>query len=154
MARILDAMMGSKYSIHDLSRCKGEGNANLARFNMPLELGMAMARRHLSRRAADKHDWLVLVPHGHPYQAFISDISGFDPGTHDGSGPGIVTTVMTWLATRPDAVSTPNPQQVIALLPDFEEEIRTLRESWGSSPPWADIMSACLRLTRRFDSDA
>jgi hypothetical protein len=154
MARILHAIMGSKYSIHDLSRCKGEGDANLARFNMPLELGIAMACRHISRRAADKHDWLVLVPSGHQYQAFISDVSGFDPAMHDGSVPGIVTTVMAWLATRPDADRTPNPQQVVALLPDFDKEIRALRDTWGPFPPWADIIRACLRVTKRFDAGA
>lgn len=79
-----------------------EGDANPARLNMPLELGIAMAHRYLSRRAADRHDWLILVPLGHRYQAFISDISGFDPVTYDGSVPGIVTTVMAWLATRSD----------------------------------------------------
>src|SRR5437879_2515148 len=131
MARIAKAIFESKYSIHDLSRCKGEGDENLARFNMPLELGMAMAHRRLSRRVADRHDWLVLAPLGHRYQAFISDISGFDPGMHDGSAPAIVTAVMKWLATRQDAIRTPNPQQVISLLPEFNEEIRGLRGTWG-----------------------
>ena len=37
MERIVRAIEGSKYSIHDFSRCRGEGDANLARFNMPLE---------------------------------------------------------------------------------------------------------------------
>lgn len=46
LARILQALFSSKYSIHDLSRCAGEGSDNLARFNMPLELGMAMASLH------------------------------------------------------------------------------------------------------------
>jgi len=77
MARILRAIAASKYSIHDLSRCVGEGDANLARFNMPLELGIAMAHRQLSRRVTARHDWLVLVPLGHQYQAFVSDIAGF-----------------------------------------------------------------------------
>jgi hypothetical protein len=75
---------------------------------MPLELGMAMAHRHLARRDAGRHDWVVLVPFGHQYQAFISDIAGFDPRMHDGSVQGIVTTVMAWLATRPDTLRTPN----------------------------------------------
>src|SRR6186997_348579 len=39
--RICTALHGSFYSIHDLSRCEGEGDQNLARFNMPLELGIA-----------------------------------------------------------------------------------------------------------------
>lgn len=151
MARIMRAIIDSKYSIHDLSRCKGEGDANLARFNMPLELGMAMAHRHLSRRASARHDWLVLAPVGHQYQAFISDISGFDPGMHDGSVPGIVTSVMAWLATRTDAVRTPNPQQVLSVLPEFDEEIRALRDTWGPFPPWADIVLAGLKVARRFE---
>src|SRR2546428_13972039 len=44
-SRILGTVAGSKYSIHDLSRSTGEGDDNLARFNMPLELGMAAAFR-------------------------------------------------------------------------------------------------------------
>ncbi|HVR99441.1 MAG TPA: hypothetical protein VMW27_22655, partial [Thermoanaerobaculia bacterium] len=32
MERILKAMFSSKYSIHDLSRCRGEGEEGLARF--------------------------------------------------------------------------------------------------------------------------
>ena len=57
MARIVRAIFESKYSIHDLSRCQGEGDANLARFNMPLELGIAMARRYLAKHAGDRHDY-------------------------------------------------------------------------------------------------
>src|SRR4051794_26873514 len=45
LERILTALNLCRYSIHDLSRCRGEGDENLARFNMPLELGMAMALR-------------------------------------------------------------------------------------------------------------
>src|SRR4051812_38488290 len=61
--RILGALAECRYSIHDLSRYQGEGDLNLARFNMPLELGMAMQLRGL-RPAGDAHDWLVLVPEG------------------------------------------------------------------------------------------
>ena len=39
MERIAKAIFSSKYSFHDLSRCKGEGSEQLARFNMPLEPG-------------------------------------------------------------------------------------------------------------------
>src|SRR3954468_5271470 len=62
MERIVRAIEGSRYSIHDFSRCRGEGDANLARFNMPLELGFAMSRRFLAKAVRDSHDWLVLLP--------------------------------------------------------------------------------------------
>jgi hypothetical protein len=54
VARIVRALVGSKYSIHDLWRCTGEGTENIARFNMPLELGMGMARRFID--PASEHD--------------------------------------------------------------------------------------------------
>ena len=62
MTRIAKALLSSKYSIHDLSRCTGQGGENFARFNMPLELGIAMGRR--ISEGEDAHDWLILVPQG------------------------------------------------------------------------------------------
>ncbi len=44
--RIAKGLRESKYSIHDLSRFQGEGADNLSRFNMPLELGMALSIRY------------------------------------------------------------------------------------------------------------
>jgi hypothetical protein len=148
MARITRAIFESKYSIHDLSRCRGEGDANLARFNMPLELGIAMARRYLGRRAADKHDWLVLVPAGHPYGRYISDLAGFDPITHDGSERGLILAIMTWLATRVDAVGTLTPQQVHKGLPEFRRATRSLRKTWGQWPPWVAMVLAALNVAK------
>jgi hypothetical protein len=149
MTRITRAIFESKYSIHDLSRCRGEGDANLARFNMPLELGIAMARRYLSKRAADRHDWLVMVPAGHRYGRYISDLAGFDPVAHDGTERGLIVNVMAWLATRADAVGTLSPQQVLKGLPQFRREMRSLRKIWGQWPPWVDVVLAALRIAKQ-----
>jgi hypothetical protein len=81
MDRICTALLASKYSIHDLSRCQGEGDRNLARFNMPLELGMAIAIRAQSF-GNNRHDWLVLVPERHRYSPIASDLAGFDAPCH------------------------------------------------------------------------
>lgn len=64
LERILEALNACRYSIHDLSRCRGEGDENLARFNMPLELGMAMAIRGMPSPPG-AHEYLVLVPDEH-----------------------------------------------------------------------------------------
>lgn len=149
MARITRALFESKYSIHDLTRCTGEGDANLARFNMPLELGIAMARRYLEKRKDRRHDWLVLVPEGHRYQTFISDLAGFDPKTYDGSTRGIVVAATGWLVTREDAGHTPEPPRVLEALGQFRDELERLRQSWGPSPPWAAIVLAAQKLARQ-----
>jgi hypothetical protein len=144
--RILDAIFTSKYSIHDLSRCRGEGSEQLARFNMPLELGMAMASRFKTPRGQARHDWLVLVPEGHSYARFVSDLAGYDPARHDGTPATLVPKVMSWLATRPDAFEMPAPQVVLRALPRFREEKRNLLARWGSSPPWADVVIAGIEI--------
>ena len=142
MDRILSALTESKYSIHDLSRCRGEGEERLARFNMPLELGIAMAQRFAAGADEDRHDWLTLVPEGHQYLRFISDMAGYDLKRHDGTVDSAVRGVMSWPATRVDAVWTPTPRQVISALPAFVREKQRLEREWGAEIPWADVVSS------------
>ena len=140
MERIIKPVFASRYSIHDLSRCRGEGSEALARFNMPLELGIAMARRFAG--GAAQHDWLVLVPEGHEYLKFVSDLSAFDLKKHNGTVEGVVPKVMAWLATRPDAVIGPTPDQVLAVLPAFAAKKQELMNTWRDELPWADLILA------------
>lgn len=150
MDRIVGAMRASKYSIHDLSRCRGDGECNLARFNMPLELGMAMAERY-NGSTNYGHDWLVLVPRGHQYKQFISDLSGFDPSEYDETVASAIPTVMGWLATRPDAVRTPTPQRVLEVLPDFQVARARLCAEWRGCEPWSDLLVEGLRIATSSD---
>src|SRR5260370_37756449 len=61
ISRIWQTLAHSKYSIHDLSRYSGEEPDNIARFNMPLELGMAAALRFERMGTDQPHNWLILV---------------------------------------------------------------------------------------------
>jgi hypothetical protein len=136
--RICTGLHGSRYSIHDLSRCRGEGDHNLARFNMPLELGMAMGRRFAFQEGVGPaHDWLILAPDDHAYVQFVSDLAGFDPGKHRGSQETIVPVVMSWLWTRnDDAVTEMDPAQVLEALPRFEAAKQQLDTKWANRAPW------------------
>jgi hypothetical protein len=139
-------MFNSRYSIHDLSRCSGEGDENFARFNMPLELGIAMARRFAG--PAPEHDWLVLVPKGHAYLRFISDLAAYDPATHDGSVESVTVAVIAWLATREEAVPPITPKDVLAALPKFQAKKHNLAAAWHQYPPWADVVLAAIEVAR------
>jgi hypothetical protein len=145
LARITRALFSCRYSIHDLSRCTGEGSENLARFNMPLELGMAMARRFMD---AKEHDWLVLVPKGHAYLRFVSDLAAYDPATHDGSMESVVVAVIAWLSTRKDAIPPITPRQVMSKLPVFQANKQKLDAAWGGYPPWSDIVLAAINVAK------
>ncbi len=100
---------------------------------MPLELGLAIARRFID--PATEHDWLVLVPRGHTYIRFISDSAAYDPATHDGFIASVVAVVMSWLATRDEAIPPVTPKEVLAVLPAFQEERQTLAHAWAVSRP-------------------
>lgn len=149
VARIARALLGSRYSIHDLSRCTGEGIENFARFNMPLELGMAMARRLIDPKS--EHDWLVLVPHGHSYARFVSDLAAYDPVAHNESAEGVVVAVMSWLATRPEAVPTVTPMEVLDLLPEFQDQMQVLKKKWGGVPPWVDVVMLATEIAKKLN---
>ena len=141
MARILSALFSSQYSLHDLSRCRGEGSDALARFNMPLELGMAIAKRHQD----SQHDWAILVPNDHTYLKFVSDLGGFDPLTHDGTIETVVRAVLSWLATRPNAQPGATPKAVLGLLPGYQKRVLRLIADWGeASLPWRALVRAAI----------
>ncbi|MDQ3814755.1 MAG: hypothetical protein M3347_12500 [Armatimonadota bacterium] len=142
MERITQAIFTSKYSVHDLSRCRGEGNEQLARFNMPLELGIAMARRYMIRKKSEQHDWLVMVPEGHHYLKFVSDLAAFDLKSHNGTPEAVIYRVISWLATRPDAIFPPTPKAVLDALPTFQAEKETLKANWGTDIPWSLVIEA------------
>lgn len=144
--RILEGLSSCRYSIHDLTRYQGEGSENLGRFNMPLELGMAMAMRGTSPGAQD-HDWMVMVPEGHIYQRYISDLAGFDPKTHDASAQRVAVAVLAWLATRPKALAV-GPAKVLPKLPEYSQRKRQLDDQWGSSPPWGQVIELAVGIAR------
>jgi hypothetical protein len=142
MERIARCVMSSRYSIHDLSRCVGEGEHNYGRFNMPLELGMAVARKISARTPDDDHDWMLLVPKGHSYQRFISDLAGYDAKPYEMTPESVIPAVMSWLATRPNAVPGPKPRQVIETLPKFTAAKEQLSIEWATDIPWSEIILA------------
>jgi len=142
-------MLASKYSIHDLSRCQGDANENLARFNMPLELGIALALRLVERDERAQHDWFLLVPRGHSYQKFVSDLAGFDPCQHDGTVETAVPAVMSWLATRPDSIVVPTPASVLACLPAFEITVELTQAQWHGQLPWVNLLGIAHRIAKR-----
>jgi hypothetical protein len=149
-ARVLQLISSCKYSIHDISRSKGEGAENLGRFNMPLELGMAAAFRFEREGSGRPHRWLALVPEGYGYQQFISDLAGFDPARHDSSVPSIIREGSAWLRTLDDALeSAPSAADVLRAFSAFRDQVARLRTEALDKRIWADILLAASRTVPR-----
>jgi hypothetical protein len=128
--RITEALANSKYSIHDLSRFTGEGTDNIARFNMPLELGIALALRYERRNDGPGRNWLVLVPGGHQYQRFVSDLAGFDPSRHELTVRSVVREVSSWLRLQEDIIQpVPSAAAVLDAFETFKAQVSARRQA-------------------------
>ena len=92
---LVEAIRSCRYSVHDLSRCGGEGEENLARMNMPLEMGMAMY--HALSTQHEHHRCTFLVGTPHMYQRFASDLAGLDPRCHNNDEKQALKAVYDWL---------------------------------------------------------
>ena len=106
MERILRAIQGFQYSIHDLSRCRGEGDGKLARLDMPHELGMAMVERFSMSIGVRRHDWPSLMLLGHAHGRFMPGLSAYDRAEHDGNPESVVAAAV--MQPIPISISRPS----------------------------------------------
>jgi len=76
LSRIMQIIDDSRYSIHDLSRAGVDRKTGLARFNMPLELGIFLGAKKFGGNKHANKTYLMLDKERYRYQMFISDLSG------------------------------------------------------------------------------
>ena len=87
--KILALIQSCQYSIHDLSRVGLDRNPpyNTPRFNMPFELGLAVAWEKSNQA---KHTWFVFEAKAHRLEKSLNDLNGTDPHIHDGKVVGVM----------------------------------------------------------------
>ena len=73
----------SKFSIHDISRCRPRNRNDIPRFNMPFELGLDLGCKSFGTRKQKTKKLLILETERCFYQRIISDISGQDIANHN-----------------------------------------------------------------------
>jgi hypothetical protein len=99
---IIGLIAKSDYSIHDLSRI--EISKGIPRFNMPVELGLALYRSH-----ATKGRHRVYIFESKPYrtQKSTSDINGIDPQIHHRTPTGVMAGLRNILRQQGDVTTVP-----------------------------------------------
>lgn len=103
LARILELIGFCTLSIHDLSSV-----GYPARFNMPFELGLACAIKHLK----GNHRFMVLERVEHRFDRHLSDLKAIDPKIHNGTVVGAINAVLdSW--EKPDG--NPSSAEVLSL---------------------------------------
>ncbi len=89
--RIIKHLRSCSFSIHDLSR-----GGSPARFNMPFELGLAVAMRS----NGDGHSYMLLERKKHRLDRTLSDIKGRDPLIYGSSAKRLIAAIVGSLQTE------------------------------------------------------
>ena len=94
---ILDLVENAKYSIHDLSRMESTRKNELARFNMPFELGIDIGCKRFGNQSQKEKNILILDKIKYRYQNAISYISGSDISIHNEEPEKAIQQVRNWI---------------------------------------------------------
>lgn len=78
--KIIKIIDECRYGIHDISKADLDEKSQLARFNMPLELGIFIGAHHFAQPKSYNRSkqYIVMDTEPYRYQKFISDLSGQD----------------------------------------------------------------------------
>ena len=95
--RIIEIIRESRYAIHDLSRSGIDGRTGLARFNMPLELGIFLGAKEFGSRRQIIKTFVILDRDPYRYLKSISDLKGIDPKPHNNNPGTAILKVRNWL---------------------------------------------------------
>ena len=120
LERIFTLIRGSRFGIHDLSRCRAGAPGEYFRLNMPFELGLDHGAARLSSDALATKRVLVLEQNRYDYQRSLSDIAGWDIEAHSGDWAVAITKVRGWLV-RQGTVTPVGPSKIRGDYADFQE---------------------------------
>ncbi|MBU1019659.1 MAG: hypothetical protein KJ847_00475 [Firmicutes bacterium] len=90
MAKIIQLIGDSEIGIHDISMMEFDGNSNLARFNMPFELGIDYAHK---KYVNPNNKLLILEKEPYLSKKTISDLGGNDIVAHKNDPEEIIKSV-------------------------------------------------------------
>lgn len=115
----------SPRTIHDLSRIELSKDA-LPRFNMPFELGLAMGAKCFGSARQRRSSALVLVRKDYILNAYLSDLGGNDPVSHNGDPLQLMAAVTRFLHISPSGKVLAGPKSVFVRFTRFKDGLQTM----------------------------
>src|SRR5271168_1568665 len=113
--RVLNLIQSCRYSIHDLSRVEvNPAPPATPRFNMPLELGLAIAWEKLHPK---RHTWFLWEAEPRRVQKSMSDLDGTDAYIHGGTVAGVLSELRNAFIR----VGAPPVQKMFAVYQSLED---------------------------------
>jgi hypothetical protein len=121
---IIELIEKSDFSIHDLSRV--EVFHGVPRFNMPVELGLALYRSHITH---GKHRIFIFEGKQYRAQRSTSDVNGIDPQIHNGTVKGLMSGLRNIFRQPGDVTTVP---EMLASYHAVQHKLPELRRNAGS----------------------
>ncbi len=136
LAKIIELIEKCKLSIHDLSRI--ESSKGIPRFNMPLELGIALYR---STKA--EHNVFVFESKALRAQRSTSDINKLDPRIHSGNPKGVISALHSifWQPNNP-----PTVPEMLRSFKAVKTKLPELLKNAGSKSPFEKAVFENLKI--------
>jgi len=119
------------YGIHDISYARIDPRTKLARFNMPLELGLFLGCKRYGGQMHAKKACLILDHSSYRYRSFVSDISGQDIHSHDNRVPRLITVVSDWLRSRSRRSNIPGGKTIFKRYIEFQKAMTKICRRMG-----------------------
>lgn len=124
--RIASLIESCPYSVHDLSRVQLDRNVPCTpRFNMPFELGLAVAWA----RSSPRHKWFVFEEVNRRLAKSMSDLDGTDPYIHGGTIRGVMREICNAFV-GPDQPTVP---QMMRMYRDLRMRVPEILRDAGTS---------------------
>ncbi len=128
--RIFELIQACDYSIHDLSRVQLDRHRPVTpRFNMPFELGLAVAWEGLEHR----HTWYVCEEVERRLQKSLSDLNGSDVYVHGGTVSGVFRELCSAFVR---STHQPSVQTMLAIYRDLKRTLPSIMKHAGASSPY------------------
>jgi hypothetical protein len=128
--RILNLIQQCAFSIHDLSRVQLDAKApRVPRFNMPFELGLAVAQNAGNRRET----WYVCETVPYRISKSLSDLNGTDVRIHGGTVRGVFGALADIFVRRTRQPSVPEMYRIYLVL---RRNLRPIMGQAGARDPF------------------
>jgi hypothetical protein len=124
LGTIIELINKSDFSVHDLSRV--ELSRGVPRFNMPVELGLALYRSHITK---GKHRVFIFEHKQYRAQRSTSDVNSIDPQIHNGTVKGLMSGLRNIFRQPQDVTTVP---EMLASYRSVKQKIPQLRRNAGS----------------------
>ena len=121
---IIELIDQSDFSIHDLSRV--EVSRGVPRFNMPVELGLALYRSHIT---SGQHRVFLFERKQYRAQRSTSDVNGIDAQIHNGTIRGLMGGLRNIFRQPSDVTTVP---EMVASYRAVRKKIPELKRNAGS----------------------